>query len=570
MFLFLGPNHLSSLQQQVTALVVTTRAGQDDATAGLHIQKLDTGGISCLDTQVEVQEFHQTEIRGSGSLKDNQDMVVNNATLDCTWRDSLAAYYYLNVIKSLSHAKRQDNSSSGDVETVCVVTSDIGDMSTSHGSSDKPSVDVVSVASSVPHDVDVNVCAEAGSPRNNGDVCHETASEGAATCTGIVEQEDPERDTVDAMVSVGSKIGQVHEMSTTSLCEVAQYLLWDVHATRCQLTATQQFVQKAVSAQTGKHADPRLIRSMAAVPAEKEHIDKVVVTGGGRFSRVLSGDYIPMTGDTTHGTKLRRPHELILMSPVKSYSRSPFLLSPATQNDSIEEFEEMSSETDVCSSQCTNMSVLDMMTKSTVEQTRIYTQARSIFSDEPQDVEDAVPLTVLARSLRDTDYGNATDRQRDVSSDNPVDVSSLAEDCTEKDTEDRGRDTKESVTDTSNPGIKSEDGNGEYIADTDVRFCVCEQADNDTDKEDSPLNGQEICDSLDTTHEDKDTMSVGTVEDSSVTYCNNMPDEWYGLPLDVKYTKSYMTLSQLVQERGRITQQLQQLPSSVKVLLKPL
>lgn len=561
---------MSSLQQQVTALVVTTRAGQDDATAGHHIQKLDTSGISCLDNQVEVQEFHHTEIRGSGSLKDNQDMVVNNATLECTWRDSLAAYYYLNVIKSLSHAKRQHNSSSGDMETVCVVTSDTGDVSTSHGSSDKPSVDVVSVASSVPHDVDVNVYAEAGSPRNNGDICHETASEGAATCTGIVEHDDPERDTVDAMVSVGSKIRQVHEMSTTALCEVAQYLLWDIHATRCQLTATQQFIQKAVSAQTGKHTDPRLTRSMAAVPAEKEHIDKVVVAGGGQFSRVLSGDYIPMTGGTTHGTKLCRPHELIMMSPVKSYSRSPFLLSPAMQNDSIEEFEEMSSETDVCSSQCTNVSVSDMMTKSTVEQTRIYTQVRSIFSDESQDVEDAVPLTVLARSLRDTDYGNATDRQRDVSSDNPVDLSSLAEDCTEKDTEDRGRGTKESVTDTSNPGINSEDGNGEYIADTDVSFCVCEQADNDTDKEDSPLNGQEICDSLDTAQEDKDTMSVGTVEDSSVTYCNNMPDEWYGLPLDVKYTKSYMTLSQLVQERGRITQQLQQLPSSVKVMLKPL
>ena len=373
--------------------------------------------------------------------------------------------------------------------------------------------------------------------------------------------------TADTTSSVVSGMGQVHQMTTGALRQIARYLLWDVHADRCQLTALLQYVQKAVSGQTGKHTDLKLTTTV-----EKEHcVDDATVVSSGRPSRVLSGEYIPMTGRTA---KQRRPHELILMSPIKSYVRSPFLPSPATPGDIIEEFEEMSTETDVCSSQCavtnvsdthvnnvnvtntnvtdvntTDVNVTDAMLTSAMEQTRIYTQMKSIFSDAPLEEEDGE----LAKSLED--MTDVTDLRTDVSDVSQTSVTSLGEDCdTEKYIDEGNFDataTHTTVSEGDNDGVDRES-----IADVDVSFCVSEH---DT-TEDRPATGPQVQECRDQT--------ARKMEDSPVTCFANMPDEWYSLPPDVRYTQPYLTLSQLVQERRRITRQLQQLPSSVKVIVR--
>ena len=416
----------------------------------------------------------------------------------------------------------------------------------------------------------------------------------------------------------------MHQMTAGALRQIAHYLLWDVHAERCQLTALLQYVEQAVSGQTGKHTDLKLT---TGVPVEKEHPDDAKAVSSGRLSRVLSGEYISMTG---RSDKQRRPHELILMSPIKSYVRSPFLPSPATPGDIIEEFEEMSSETDVCSSQCavTNMSdthvtdanvtdtnvtdtnvtdtnvtdtnvtdtnvtdtnvtdtnvtdtnvtdtnvtvtnvtdtnvtdtnvtdtnvtdtnvtdtnvtdtnvtdvnvtdvnVTDAMLTSAIEQTRIYKQVKSIFSDEPLEEDDGE----LAKSLGD--MTDVTDPHTDVSNVSQINVT--GEDCdTEKYIYDGNFDATATRT-TAGEG-DSEVFDGESVADIDQ----------DIDQE---------C----------QDQSARKMEDSPVACFANLPDEWYSLPPDVRYTQPHLTLSQLVQERRRITRQLQQLPSGVKVSVR--
>ena len=89
-------------------------------------------------------------------------------------------------------------------------------------------------------------------------------------------------------------MGQVHQMTAGTLRQIVRYLLWDVHADRCQLTALVQYVQKTVSGQTVKLTDLKLTTT---VPAKKEHtVDDATVVSSGRLPRALSGEYVPMTG----------------------------------------------------------------------------------------------------------------------------------------------------------------------------------------------------------------------------------------------------------------------------------
>jgi len=175
-FPFVGPAHLSSLQQQVSALTLTIRAGQNDTT-GVH--QLDTGGMTTLDIPVAGGSVHQTDTCGSRHL---EDTAVSNTSLECSWQDCLAAYHYLTVIKSLSHNKRHgDSGGTVSDDLTCHLTSDNGDTSIGVSSVDKPSTDDVPVASSV----EVNVSSEAGRPRPSGDVYSETVSEVAEKSTGV-------------------------------------------------------------------------------------------------------------------------------------------------------------------------------------------------------------------------------------------------------------------------------------------------------------------------------------------------------------------------------------------------
>ena len=707
-------------------------ARQNDVSVDVerHIVKLDIGGMSVMERQVNGKVARPSQTDNCGSCKDIQNIVVSNLSVECTWRDCLAAYYYLSVVESLVHARRHNgefgNVSDGDPSTnhqsssdkpsmevcveagspgdgveVCGVAGDPGDCVEVCGVAGSPSdgvevcgkagspgdcVEVCGVAGSPSDGVEVcgkagspgvagspsdgvevcgvagspgdgvevcgkagspgdgvevcgvagspgdgvevcgmagspgdgvKVCGMAGSPGDGVEVCGKAGSPGVAgspgdgvevcglvgslgddvevcgkagssgdgveVCgkagsSGVVgspgdgvevcgmagspgEAGSPGdgvgvcgkagisgeagssrpndycqkvlestysvgvvRNDPSDVTCVGNGTGSVCVLSVADLCEIARHLLWDVHATRCQLAAAWLSVQRAVCAQTGKGANLRLTALPAAtILAENDpFVDDTVVEVSDRFARELSGEYIPMTSCATNALKLRHPHELIVMSPVKSGRSLSFPSSP-TLNDTIEEFEEMSPETDVCSSQCAH----DELPSLSVEQTQTYTQATGVFPNEPVEAAD----TVLAKSL-----GLASDEN---AADGGGDVASLPESRCQVD-------TSALVVGFVNHKAAAE---SEYIA-----------VNGEVDASKPLLNGRQTSGRPDLTPE------CTNMEASAGSHCPDMPDEWYGLPPDVRYTQSGVTLSQLKQEGTRITQQLQLLPSGVKVM----
>ena len=365
----------------------------------------------------------------------------------------------------------------------------------------------------------VEVCGKAGSPRPC-DYC-QTVLESTYS-VGVVRNDPAD------LTSVGNGIGSMCVLSVADLCEISRHLLWDVHATGCQLAAALLCVQRAVGMQTGKGANLRLAASLAVtILAENEpSVDDTVVEGSDRLSRELSGEYVPMTSCATNAMKQRRPHELILMSPVKSNRNLSFLSSPTPNNETIEEFEEMSPETDVCSSQCAG----DELPLLSVEQTQTYPQATTVFPNEPLEPKDTMPVP-FAKSLGHANNENATDGANDVGM--------LPETSCEVN-------TSTLVVGFVNHKAAAE---SEYIA-----------VNGNVDASDPLLNGRQSKGRPDLAPE------CTNMEASAATQGPEMPDEWYGLAPDIRYTQAGVTLSQLEQERDRITRQLQLLPSGVKVM----
>ena len=657
---------MSSLQQQVTALMLVARQKEASADVERHISKLGVGGVSVTEHQVNVKVVRPNETDNSGSCKDIDDIVVGNLSAECTWRDSLAAYYYFSVIESLVHARRHSSSDKSSVDGVCVaslvppgdgveVCGKAGSPVEVCGKAGSPGdgVDVCGKAGSPGDGVEVcgkagspvevcgkagsrgdgvevcgkagspeevcgkagspgdgvevcgkagspgdgvevcgkagspgdglevcgkagslgdgvevcgkagspgdgvEVCGKAGSPGDGVEVCGKVGSPGDGVevcgkagslgdgvevcgkagsprpcdyCQTVLESTYSvgvvRNDPAD-LTSVGNGIGSMCVLSVADLCEISRHLLWDVHATGCQLAAALLCVQRAVGMQTGKGANLRLAASLAVtILAENEpSVDDTVVEGSDRLSRELSGEYVPMTSCTTDAMKQRRPHELILMSPVKSNRNLSFLSSPTPNNETIEEFEEMSPETDVCSSQCAG----DELPSLSVEQTQTYPQATTVFPNEPLEPKDTMPVS-FAKSLGHANNENATDEANDVGM--------LPETSCEVN-------TSTLVVGFVNHKATAE---SEYIA-----------VNGNVDMSE-PLNGRQTTGRADLAPE------CTNMEASAATQGPEMPDEWYGLAPDVRYTQAGVTLSQLEQERDRITRQLQLLPSGVKVM----
>ena len=720
---------MNSLQQQVTALMLVARQKEVSADVERHISKLCVGGVRITEYQVNIKVARPSETDNSGSCKDIDDIVVGNLSAECTWRDSLAAYYYFSVIESLVHARRHSSSDKSSVDGVCVASlvppgdgvevcgkagspvevcgkagspgdgvevcgkagspgdgvevcgkagspvevcgkagspgdgvevcgkvgspeedcgkagspgdgvevcgkagspgdgvevcgkagslgdgvevcgkagspgdgvevcgkaGSLGDGMEVCGKAGSPGdgVEVCGKAGSLGDGVEVcgkagspgdsvEVCGKAGSPGDGVEVCGKAGSDGLEVCgkagslgdgvevcgkagspgdgVEVCGKAGSPGDGVEVcgkagsprpcdycqtvlestysvgvarndpadLASVGNGIGSMCVLSVADLCEISRHLLWGVHATGCQLAAALLCVQRAVGMQTGKGANLRLAASLAVtILAENEpSVDDTVVEGSDRLSRELSGEYVPMTSCATNAMKQRRPHELILMSPVKSNRNLSFLSSPTPNNETIEEFEEMSPETDVCSSQCAG----DELPSLSVEQTQTYPQATTVFPNEPLEPKDTMPVP-FAKSLGHANNENATDGANDVGM--------LPETSCEVN-------TSTLVVGFVNHKAAAE---SEYIA-----------VNGNVDMTE-PLNGRQ------TTGRPDLAPECTNMEASAATQGPEMPDEWYGLAPDIRYTQAGVTLSQLEQERDRITRQLQLLPSGVKVM----